>query len=208
MNLPNAVTLARVAVCPAIFILALSPATGLRYGAFVLFLLAAFSDVWDGHLARKHGLVTDAGKLLDPLADKLLLASTLVPFYLIGQRADALERMPWWGAFPLWALALVFGRELLVTLFRGYAVRRGMVIQAGPSGKHTALAQNLFIGGVLLWHPLVRTAAEADWSSGVWIAWRAVHSTWIGVLFAAALVLTAYSMLDYFWRYRAIWRRR
>ncbi len=207
MNLPNAITLARVAVCPAIFLLALSSSTALRYAAFGLFLLAAFSDVWDGHLARKHGLITDAGKLLDPIADKLLLASTLVPFYLIGQRADELERMPWWGAFPFWALLVVFGRELLVTLFRGYAVRRGVVIQAGKSGKHKALAQNLFIGGLLLWHPLVRTSASADWSGVAWGAWRAFHSTWIAVLFAAALVLTVYSMLDYFWSYRAVGRR-
>lgn len=208
MNLPNAVTLARIAVCPAIFLLALSSSTSLRYAAFVLFLAAAFSDVWDGHLARKHGLITNAGKLLDPIADKLLLVSTLVPFYLIGQRADELSRVPWWGGFPFWALAVVFGREALVTLFRGYAVHRGVVISAGTSGKYKALAQNLFIGGLLLWFPLVRTAEDAGWAGGAWGVWRAFHSTWIGALLAAAILLTVYSMIDYFWSFRAVARRR
>lgn len=208
MNLPNSVTLARIAVCPAIFVLALSSSTVLRYGAFALFLLAAFSDVWDGHLARKHGLITNAGKLLDPIADKLLLASTLVPFYLIGQRAGDLDRVPWWGSFPFWILAVVFGREALVTLFRGYAARRGVVISAGRSGKYKALVQNLFVGGLLLWFPLVRTAAGAEWAGGAWGAWRAFHSTWIGVLLGAAVLLTVYSMIDYFWSFRAVARRQ
>ncbi len=207
MNLPNAVTLARIAACPAIFFLALSSSTTLRYAAFVLFLTAAFSDVWDGHLARKRSQITTAGKLLDPIADKLLLASTLLPFYVIGQRADEIVRVPWWGAFPFWALVVVFGRELLVTVFRGYAMRRGVVISAGKSGKHKALAQNLFIGGLLLWYPLERTALDASWSGAVWGAWRAFHSVWTGLLLGVALVLTVYSMIDYLWSHRAVARR-
>lgn len=207
MNLPNAITLARIAACPAVFFLALSSSTPLRYAAFAVFLAAALSDVWDGHLARKHDLITDTGKLLDPIADKLLLASTLVPFYLIGQRTGELDRMPWWDAFPFWALLVVFGRELLVTLFRGYAMRRGVVVSAGKSGKYKALAQNLFIGGLLLWYPLVRTSADAGWTGGAWGVWQAFHAAWIGILLGAALALTVYSMLDYFWSWRTLGRR-
>lgn len=204
MNLPNAVTAARIAACPLIFYLALSPAAGPGYAAFALFLAAAFSDLWDGYLARKHGLVTNIGKLLDPFADKLLLASTFVPFYLVGARADEATRMPVWDALPLWVLAVVFGRELLVTLFRGWAARRGVVISAGKPGKYKALAQNLFIGGTLLWYPLARSAAASDWSGVLWDGWRAFHAAWIAVTLPVAVLFTVYSMLDYFWRYRSV----
>lgn len=206
MNLPNAITVARILVCPVIFALALSPEVSSRYWAFVLFVIAAVSDLWDGYLARKHGLITDTGKLLDPIADKLLLVSTLIPFYLIGQREDVLSRVPYWGTFPLWVLLVIVGREALVTLFRSYAARRGVVISAGKSGKYKAFIQNLFIGGLLLWYPLLRTSVEAGWSGPVWTGWRAFHQLWIGVLLAAAVVLTVFSMLDYFWSYRSIVR--
>lgn len=204
MNLPNAITAARIAACPLIFYLALSRSAGAGYAAFVLFLLAALSDLWDGHLARKHGLVTDVGKLLDPVADKLLLASTFVPFYIVGARADDSVAMPVWGALPLWVLAVVFGRELLVTVFRGWAARRGVVISAGKPGKYKALTQNLFIGALLLWHPLARSAAASDWSGVLWDAWRTFHTGWIAVFLPVAVFLTVYSMFHYFWRYPAV----
>ena len=66
LNLPNLITVGRIAACPVIFVLAMSGTGALRLLAFIVFLIAAFSDVWDGYLARKHGLVTDLGKLLDP----------------------------------------------------------------------------------------------------------------------------------------------
>ena len=204
MNLPNAITVARILVCPVIFALALSPSVPARYWAFVLFVVAALSDLWDGYLARKHGLITDTGKLLDPIADKLLLVSTFIPFYLIGQRDDVLSRVPYWGAFPLWVLLVILGREALVTGFRSYAARRGVVISAGKSGKYKAFIQNLFIGGLLLWYPLLRSSIDGGWSSAFWSGWRVFHQAWIGIMLAAAVFLTLFSMLDYFWSYRSI----
>ena len=61
LNLPNIITIARIAICPVLFLLVVAPDTGTRYGAFAVFVLAALSDVWDGHLARKHGWITDTG---------------------------------------------------------------------------------------------------------------------------------------------------
>ncbi len=206
MNLPNAITVARILVCPVIFVLALSPGVSARYWAFVLFVVAALSDLWDGYLARKHGLITDMGKLLDPIADKLLLVSTFIPFYLIGQRPDDLSRVPFWGTFPLWVLLVILGREALVTAFRSYAARRGVVISAGKSGKYKAFIQNLFIGGLLLWYPLLRSSLDGGWSGSFWVGWRAFHQVWIGVMLTAAVILTIYSMLDYFWSYRSVVR--
>ena len=80
LNVPNLITIGRILVCPAIFALALASSVEARMLAFVLFVVAGLSDLWDGYLARKHGWITDVGKLLDPLADKLLLLSTFIPF--------------------------------------------------------------------------------------------------------------------------------
>jgi len=204
MNLPNAISIGRIAVCPLIFHLTLAPGTNSRYAAFFLFLVAAFSDVWDGYLARKYGWITDVGKLLDPAADKLLLAATLVPIYIVTRRPDELSAIPWWGTMPLWVMVVVFGRELFVTLFRGYAARRGIVIPAGRSGKYKALVQNVFVGGLLLWYPVMLSATERGWSGAFWSLWRSFHSTLVGATLALAVGLTVLSMADYLWRYRRL----
>ena len=204
MNLPNAISVGRIAVCPLIFYLTLAPGTTSRYAAFFLFLAAAFSDIWDGYLARKHGWITDMGKLLDPAADKLLLASTFVPIYIVTRRPDELSALPWWGTMPLWVMVVVLGRELCVTLFRGYAARRGIVIPAARSGKHKTLFQYSFVGGSLLWFPILVSATERGWSGGLWNLWRPFHSGFVGTTLALAVGLTVFSMADYLWRYRAL----
>lgn len=204
LTLPNIITVVRIAVCPLIAMLALSPGVGERLWAFVLFVAAGLSDVWDGWLARKHGWITDLGKLLDPLADKLLLASTFIPFYLISHRGEPFH-LPWWGPLPLWVILVVFGRELLITVFRSWAARRGIVIAAGTSGKRKALLQNLFIGGLLFWYPLRAVADARGWEvAGAWKAWAWFHGAWIGLTLALAIFLTVYSMVDYLWRYRSL----
>jgi CDP-diacylglycerol--glycerol-3-phosphate 3-phosphatidyltransferase len=204
LTIPNLITLARIAVCPILFMMIMAPGTGARLGAFALFVVAGLSDVWDGYLARKYGWITDVGKLLDPLADKLLLVATLVPFYLLSQRPGVIDDVPFWGPLPMWVLVVIFGRELFMTLFRSWAVRRGVVIAAGQSGKYKALVQSLFIGGFLLWLPLARLAADNGWSGTAWSAWRLFHGGWVVAMLIVAVVLTVYSMLDYLWRYRAL----
>jgi len=205
LTLPNAITVARIVACPVIFFLAMSPSVGARLWAFVLFVAAGLSDVWDGYLARRYGWITDMGKLLDPVADKLLLAATLIPFYLLSNNGSDLGLVPWWGPLPLWVLLVIFGRELLITVFRSYAARRGVVIAAGLTGKRKTLLQSLFSGGLLLWYPLRMLAAEHGWEqSPVWRGWAAFHGAWVAITLALALFLTVYSMLDYLWRYRSL----
>ena len=203
-NLPNVITVGRIVACPAIFVLALAPSMGARLAAFVLFVGAGLSDLWDGYLARKHGWITDVGKLLDPLADKLLLASTFIPFYIISHREGESGLIPWWGMLPIWVLIVIGGRELLVTLFRQWAVRQDVVIAAGTSGKYKALLQNLFSGGLLLWYPLQEFANARGLDNLPYRAFVQVHSAWIGMTLILALILTIYSMVDYLWTYRAL----
>ena len=204
ITLPNIITFARIAACPVIFFLAISPQMGARVWAFVLFVAAGLSDVWDGYLARRYDLITDTGKLLDPLADKLLLVSTLVPFYIVSHSGREVDLIPWWGAMPLWVIVVIFGRELFMTVFRGYAARRGVVIPAGKSGKRKALFQALFIGGLLLWYPLRMYAESRGWNGELWAFWTQFHGAWVGIMLGLAIVLTVYSMVDYLWSYRAV----
>jgi CDP-diacylglycerol--glycerol-3-phosphate 3-phosphatidyltransferase len=205
MTLPNIITLARIATCPVIFWLAMAPGTGMRFGAFALFVVAGLSDVWDGYLARRYDLITDVGKLLDPIADKLLLVVTFVPFYLISHRGTELDLLPWpFGAMPMWVMVVILGRELFITLFRQYAVRRGVVIAAGTSGKHKALFQSLFVGGLLLLYPLRLVAESRGWEGPVWGAWSRFQGAFVTVTLSVAIVLTLYSMFDYLWSYRSV----
>jgi len=205
ITLPNIITLGRIAMCPVIFLAAMAPGTGARFAAFVLFVVAGLSDVWDGYLARRYDLITDMGKLLDPFADKLLLAVTFVPFYLISHRGTELDLIPWpWGAMPLWVMIVIGGREAFITLFRQYAARRGVVIAAGKSGKHKALFQSLFIGALLLLYPLRMVAEGSGWEGIAWRAWSQFHGAFVSTTLAVAIVLTVYSMFDYLWSYRSV----
>jgi CDP-diacylglycerol--glycerol-3-phosphate 3-phosphatidyltransferase len=197
MNLPNLITLGRILLSLVLVPLLFMDGFGPRLAAFIIFLVAAFSDLWDGHLARSQGMITDLGKLLDPLADKLLLAATFVPFYLLSHGADA-ERFPWFGGdFPLWILLVVFGREIFITLFRGYAARRGVVLAAGKPGKYKAVFQNISIGAAILWYALQSKARHDGWHGSVWSAWERFHFYFAVAALSIAVILTVYSLVVY-----------
>ncbi len=166
--------------------------------------LAAVSDLWDGYLARKHGWITDIGKLLDPLADKLLLAATFIPIWIISTRPDGFGDLPFIGPLPLWVLVVIFGREIFVTGLRQWAAARGRVLAAGRSGKYKALFQNLFAGGALLWYPVRQWADGAGWTDGAaWSVWYVVHGSWVAITLLVALVHTVSSMVAYLRSWRA-----
>ena len=124
MTTASKITLVRVAMIPA-FMLAflLSPGhTWLKWLALGIFILASLTDYVDGHIARKYNQVSDFGKFLDPLADKLLVISAMCIFCQ-------------WNLMPAWALMIVLAREFSVTGLRLIAVQKGRVIAAGWSGK-------------------------------------------------------------------------
>lgn len=198
--IPNVITLARVAMAPAVFFLAISDGFTPRLLAFLLFAAAAVSDLWDGYLARKHGWISDFGKLMDPVADKLLVVATFVPFFIISHRPGPFGDLPYWGELPAWVLVVVFGREIIVTVVRQIAARRGRVIPAGKAGKYKAFIQNAFSGATLLWYTLQEAARENRWAGWFWEAWQELlHGPVIALSLLVALILTVYSMLFYFW---------
>ena len=122
MNTANKLTLLRVLLIPVFLIVLYVPFTGHRYVALGVFVLASLTDLVDGRVARRYNQITDFGKFMDPLADKLLVMAALLWF---------VEQ----GRFPAWALFLVVAREFAVTGLRLVAVEAGRVIAAGWSGK-------------------------------------------------------------------------
>ncbi|MEE8521221.1 MAG: CDP-alcohol phosphatidyltransferase family protein [Gemmatimonadota bacterium] len=207
MNLPNGITIARILATPIVFALILSDRFGYQVLAFVIFIIAAVSDLWDGYIARSRGLITDFGKLADPIADKLLTFATFIPFYILSHRPGSQEGLavvPWWGTLPLWVLIVVLGRELLITAFRAFAKRRGVVIPAGKEGKYKMVFQNIYIGSQILWIALRDRALEQGWDSPFWSFWQVFHGSVVAISLAAAVILTAYSLIVYLWRYRAL----
>lgn len=186
---PNRITVARILACPALAALILLDPLGARFGAFVLFLVAAFSDVYDGVLARRSRSVTPFGKIWDPIADKLLLAVTLVPLAVLGE-------------LPLWLVLIVLGREVVITAFRQFALARGRLIAASPLGKAKTLSQNLLVGTALFARVLEAGVARRDagWAGALDGAAGAATAALVWVVAA----LTVLSFADYLIRNRAL----
>ena len=220
MNLPNAITIGRILISPLIATLPFIDSPHARLGAFVIYVVAAISDYYDGMLARTRNLVTDLGRLLDPLADKLLLFATLIPMYaLMSPVTDLLApsreslgtahgfafRTPW-GQFglPLWVVVVVIGRELFMTAFRQLAARRGVVIAAiGPAKWKTGF-QSIWVGSAYFWFFAATLAARNDWHSSAWTSFEYFNAA-VGLsTMAAAVFLTLYSLALYMKRYGSV----
>jgi CDP-diacylglycerol---glycerol-3-phosphate 3-phosphatidyltransferase len=202
-TLPNIITVGRIALAPLVGLLLFVPTFTARFIAWILFLIAAFSDLWDGHLARKYGWISEFGKLVDPIADKLLLASTFVPFYILSHRiADPHGQLVAIGALPLWIMIVVFGRELLVTVIRSIAAKSGTVIPAGSSGKLKAVFQNIFVGTAIAWLAINSAALNRGWDTQAWEYWRTFHGFVFLTSLAIAVFLTVYSLAVYLWQWR------
>lgn len=167
-----------------------------RVIAFVVFVSAALSDLWDGHLARARGQVTSFGEMLDPLADKLLLVAALIPVYSINVAQAGTPSIPLFGVIPLWAVVIFLGREALITLLRFLAARRGRVVAAQILGKRKALAQNIFIGSAILWVAFLTPGFVAP-GGRAW-QWFSVFHGWCTAIFLAiAVLLTVASAVTY-----------
>ena len=169
-NLANVLTGLRMALVP-VFLAALFAGDGhetrWRVISFMIFAVAVITDRLDGQLARNYGMVTELGKLADPIADKLLIGSALIGLSMLGD-------LPWW------VTVVILARELGITALR-FAVLRHGVIPASRGGKLKTLVQAIGIGLFVL--PLQ--------------AWPSVWQTVAWVVMAAAVVLTVLTGLDY-----------
>jgi phosphatidylglycerophosphate synthase len=222
MNLPNTITVGRILAAPFIAVLPFIASPGARFSAFALYVVAAVTDYYDGKLARSRGLVTDSGRLLDPLADKLLLFGTLIPmFALMAPASDrfaaGISRASDAATFPFrtpfgsvglawWVVAIVVGREIFMTLFRQLAARRGVVIDAiGPAKWKTGF-QSTWVGAAYFWFFAATLAAREGWTSRAWIGFAYFNGLVGAVTMIGAIFLTLYSLALYLRRYGRIIR--
>jgi len=170
-NVANILTVVRILLAP-VFVVLLAADGGadgpLRYAAAALFIVAIATDGVDGHIARSRNLVTDLGKLLDPIADKVLTGAALVMLSVLGE-------LPWWVTI------VILVRELGITAYR-FAVLRDRVVAASRGGKLKTVAQAVAISVALL--PLWDVVGDG----------MHVVNT---VLMSIALILTVLSGLDY-----------
>jgi CDP-diacylglycerol---glycerol-3-phosphate 3-phosphatidyltransferase len=173
-NLPNLITVVRILLAPVFIWMLLADGgadTWLRWAAGVLFILAIATDGVDGAIARRRNLVTELGKLLDPIADKVLTGGALVCLSILGE-------LPWWVTI------VILVREIGITVFR-FAVIKGGVIPASRGGKLKTLFQSIAISLALL----------PFWTIfGPWVYW--VN----GIFMTIAVILTVVTGIDYLWQ--------
>ncbi|MDR0965069.1 MAG: CDP-diacylglycerol--glycerol-3-phosphate 3-phosphatidyltransferase [Myxococcales bacterium] len=177
LNLPNILTLARIVAIPFFIVFTLSADPRSSFWAAIIFGAASATDFLDGWLARRQGLVTVAGKFLDPLADKLIVMAALVMLVRLGRVASVL-------------VILLLAREFIVTGLRTIAMSEGMVIAAGQGGKWKTMFQLTGISFLLLhftytfdFGPFALTASCNK--VGTWLLWM-------------SLIASVTSAVDYF----------
>lgn len=142
-NLPNLITMMRILLIPVVLWLVSEGTPRANFWAALVYVFAAISDFVDGYLARKRGLISVLGKFLDPLADKLLVMSTLIFLCWMG-------RLPLLGVI---AVIILIGREVSITALRTIAMSEGVVIAAGTGGKDKTALQMVAILMLILHHP-------------------------------------------------------
>jgi len=220
VNLPNLITAGRILAAPFIAALPFIAAPGARLIAFVLYIVAAVTDYYDGKLARTRNLITDLGRLLDPLADKLLLFATLIPMFvlmapptdpLVPTRAESIDaaRLQFVTPFgavglPWWVVAIVIGREIFMTVFRQAAARRGVVISAIGSAKWKTGFQSVWVGSAYFWFFAATLARSQAWANDAWRAFASFNGIVGTVTMIASVFLALYSLAVYLRRYAGV----
>ncbi|MEQ1843281.1 MAG: CDP-diacylglycerol--glycerol-3-phosphate 3-phosphatidyltransferase [Verrucomicrobiales bacterium] len=190
MNLPNKLTVARLVL--SFVFAALLSIEGLSWGgsaALIVFSIAAYTDLLDGQIARKRNLITNFGKLMDPLADKVLMCAG---FVMLCEQ----------GFFPAWIVVVILAREFLVTGLRLVASAEGIVLAAENLGKYKTTFQIIAV----IYFLLVIASREAAfaWISPV-LEFRGLGPHVLGqLLIWIALILTVVSGLSYLWKNRKL----
>ena len=172
-NLPNTITVLRIGVVPVLLLLPIADDKGSSQLIAWCFIVGALTDLLDGWLARRGKQVTSIGKLLDPLADKLLVSTALIVLLAMG-------RIPIWAT---WMVVVIVGRELAVTGLRGIASAGGQVVAASWLGKTKAVSQNIAIGALLFHYTTAGLPAHAV--GMVFLAVATALTLWSGYVYFA-----------------------
>jgi len=138
MTLPNQLTVLRMALTPVFALTLMQNELHFKYSALIIFIVAALTDWYDGYVARKHNSMSRAGKYLDPLADKILVSTAFLIFALLDY-------------MPFWMFWIIFLRDLVITLFRWYAVSTGRKFETSNYAKWKTASQMFAIYFLLIW---------------------------------------------------------
>jgi CDP-diacylglycerol---glycerol-3-phosphate 3-phosphatidyltransferase len=158
IGLPNLLTYFRLATIPVIVLVLIPPASPDSLNiAFVLFLIASITDYFDGILARRHNLVTSIGKLLDPLADKLLTSAVMVMLIPLGK-------------IPAWLVFIIIGRDITITGLRSIAASQGLILDASRMGKNKMISQTVGLCFLLLSVAGIQTLLDALGMIFLWVS--------------------------------------
>jgi CDP-diacylglycerol--glycerol-3-phosphate 3-phosphatidyltransferase len=179
MNLANVLTLSRIVLAfVLVFLLEENTSMG-NIWAFIVFAAASLTDFYDGYLARTKGLTSNFGKIMDPIADKVLILFAFGVLAHIG-------RIAWW------MFIVIAIREIVVTVSRLYAIRQGQVLAAERAGKIKTVAQIIAVSAILLY--LVARQSQYSWFYNNQRMWEGINYG----LVLWAVILTIYSGVDYF----------
>ncbi len=168
-NLPNILTLARILMVPLLVVVLLTKFEGKEFVGLAVFLVAALTDVLDGYIARKYGLITPLGKLLDPAADKILTSAAFISLVELG-------------IAPAWMVVTIIAREFAISTLRTVAAVDQVVIAASWSGKVKTISQVVAISLLIVHEKLDQLAITSK--IALWVA--LVLSIYSGIEYAVA----------------------
>lgn len=188
MNIANRITMSRVALTFVFMFFLFCHGLWAKVASLVVFILAALSDFLDGFIANRKNMITDFGRLMDPIADKILVLAAFAAFVQI-QLIEA------------WMFTIIVSREILITSFRLFALNKGKVLSATRAGKHKTVSQMLVIFTILGFIVL----KEAMLTYSTWNPlWEKFFRQAIYVLMLVTVGLTLYSGISYLWENRKI----
>lgn len=193
MNIANKITMTRIALTFVFIFFLLFPFEGIwilwaKILSLITFTIAAISDFIDGMIANKKNMVTDFGRLMDPIADKILVLAAFIAFVQM-QLVDA------------WMFLIIVSRELLITSLRLFALNKGKVLSAARAGKHKTVSQMaviFYILGFIVLKECILTFST--WNP----AWEKFFHNSIYIMMLITVALTLYSGLSYLWENRKI----
>ncbi len=198
MNLPNKLTVSRFALTAVFMVVLFAGFPHCKSAALVVFIVASLTDFFDGRIARKRNLITDFGKLMDPLADKILMCSAFIAFVGYADPNKDGKML-----LPAWMAVVIVARELAITGLRLLAANKNIVLAAEGAGKHKTISQIVCISAnlVLICYP--------EWSAGG-VAWgEKIFGLWTPMFTEisewTAVTLTIWSGGLYLWNNRAIY---
>ncbi|MCX5703552.1 MAG: CDP-diacylglycerol--glycerol-3-phosphate 3-phosphatidyltransferase [Candidatus Omnitrophica bacterium] len=188
MNIANKITILRIILTFVFMFFLFCHGLWAKVASFTIFIFAALSDFLDGLIAHRKNMVTDFGRLMDPIADKILVLAAFAAFVQM-QLIDA------------WMFVIIVSREILITSLRLFALNKGKVLSATRAGKHKTLSQMLVIFVILVFIVSKEVMlAYFTWNP----AWEKFFRQGIYVLMLFTVGLTLYSGLSYLWANRKI----